>query len=267
MQLGHYELIKKLGSNLALGESFRTVCPECKGGSNNEKCFSIARVESGVVYNCFRAKCGIKGLVGETYRPHTGTKKSKIRPVYSGRLVNLPGAVFARFFLKYDISIDEVQKQGIKYAYDKGRILFPIYDYRGYTIGENLRALSPRQKPKAIINRFSENGVLLHMPLGIDLKEELVLVEDQTSAIKVNKVKACAALLGTNLTFDGLSLLKQIGIRKIILMLDSDNAGIAASIDLQAQLNPFFNVVNQILPQGKDPKDLPYEEIRKIICD
>jgi len=75
---------------------------------------------------------------------------------------------------------------------------------------------------------------------------------------------AAGALLGTNLTDDGLSLLHKIGIKKVVLMLDGDAAGRIATAKLSNKLSPFFEVVPVYLESGKDPKDIPLEELKEI---
>src|SRR3990167_3896921 len=182
------ELILQLGKHLAPDESFRTVCPACNGGHGKERSFTMKRVAAGITYNCFRAKCGVHGLIGDSSSSMAAKKEKKGREPYKGSLVDIPGAIFARFFIKYSLNHEDIDPQGIKFASDIGRLYLPIYDYRGYMVGENLKAVSLSQKPKALINKFSENVPMVHVPLGANLKDTVVLVEDQISAIKVNKV-------------------------------------------------------------------------------
>lgn len=267
MLSGFSDAIRKLGSSLTLDESVRTACPACFGGSKKEKSFTIKRIPSGIAYNCFRATCGVHGLIGDWHPAPNAEKKKKQKGPYMGSLISVSGALFSQFFLKYQLSVEDIEKQGIKFASEIGRLIYPIYDYRGYMIGENLRAVSPSQKPKVLINKFSDNVPLMHVPLGFEFKDKVVLVEDQTSAIKVSKLVPTIALLGTNLQDGGLSLLRQIGIKHITILLDADDAGISGSMKLQQRLGPFFNVTSIIIPHGKDPKDLDWTELNKILCD
>lgn len=259
-------IILQLGSSLGPDESNRTICPKCGGGQSGEKSFNITRVPSGLVYKCFRAKCGFEGLAGGILNPPSplGVGRKRREP-YKGNLVNIPGAVFARVFFKYGLEYKDVEDQGVKFASEIGRLYFPIYDYRGYVVGEILRAVSSSQKPKTLLNKFSDNVCLLYAPLGIDYKDRLVLVEDIISALKVNKVAPCMALLGTNCPDNCLSMLKQMGIKTIHLMLDGDDAGLAASLKLQHKLSPFFSTSNIILPQGHDPKDMTIGELEAFL--
>ena len=95
--------------------------------------------------------------------------------------------------------------------------------------------------------------------------DALVLVEDQVSAIKVSKVQYCAALMGTNLSDQGIKQLMTLGIKKVILMLDGDDAGLKASMKLQRELSAHFIVKPVLLEKGNDPKHKSLEELNKRI--
>ena len=254
-----------LGDSLIQGETLRTICPVCWGGRTKEKSFSITRIQTGFLYKCFRASCGKEGIVGATLahkkkdRVSTGLSKR-----YMGDFGALPPLVYEEYFKKYDLSVETIQNQGICFATDIGRIHFPIYDYRGWIIGENLKAVSKTQKPKNLINKFNDVP-LLHFPLGMDVGKTLVLVEDQVSAIKVSKLYPCASLMGTSVSDEGLKLLKQIGIKAVNILMDGDDAGVTASFKIGAKLEPFFDTRISFLPKHHDPKDISLDKLKEII--
>lgn len=255
--------ILKLAEDLTEGETKRTICPKCKGGDSSEKSFVVSVRQHKLLYKCFRAKCNISGLVG------INTSKGAVKKTYDKRykdnLSPIPESLWKLKFEKYGLSMDDIATQGISYAEKVNRIRFPIYDYRGYEIGELLRAITNEQKPKALITPF--NSVpLIHFPLGQKLDNVLVLVEDQVSAIKVSKVYPCAALMGTNLSDDGLTQLRQLSLTNITLLLDGDEAGINASKVLHNKIAPHtFRTTVIYLERGKDPKDLPLEELKDVL--
>lgn len=267
-------LLNDLASDLVAGEHERTVCPKCKGGGSGEHSFIITMQTYNAVYKCFRAKCGFQGAISLLPNPE---KKPKVpKKVYTGKLEPIPSSLWETHFKPYDISQATLLEQGISFATDINRIRFPLYDYRGYMFGENLRAISPEQKPKALINKFNDVPNL-HFPLRVSswpyssltTSSTIMLVEDQVSALKLSYVKYCAALMGTNLSDEGLMQLRQIGIKTVILMLDGDDAGLKASMTLKEKLSPFFIVKVILLEKGKDPKDLSMgqlnEEINKCL--
>lgn len=261
------EEIKQLGKELELDETLRTVCLFCGGGSRKERSFALTRNNVGLLYYCHRATCGKNGIVGhlgvgQIRESGIGNKQHKFRQ-YKGELSEVADSVRSDYLGKYGITKQECTEQGIRFAKTISRIYFPIYDYRGFQYGENLKAISTEQKPKTLINRWTD-GPLIHWPLGQKMVEVLVLVEDQVSAIKLSKICTTASLLGTNLKEEGLSLFRKIGITKIILMMDGDEAGYKATSKLNNMLSSFFKVYTSYLPLGKDPKDLSLEDLRRL---
>jgi len=244
----------------------RAVCPACNGGTSNEQSMVISLFNTGEIkFNCHRASCGVAGncltnvsVVGKSSKALSPKDKA-----YSGVITKIPQDLWEDKFRKYDISEQELEEQGIVYALDINRIKFPVFDYRGYLIGENFKAVHS-EKPKVLLRKFN-NVPVLHFPLGQKFTEELVLVEDQTSAIKVAGVAYCAALMGTNLSDDGLSQLARMGLTSIVLMLDGDTPGREATIKLHRKLSPFFRVKVVFIENLKDPKDLSKEEIYQCI--
>lgn len=263
------EEIKQLGKELELDETLRTVCLFCGGGSEREKSFAITRNTIGLLFYCHRASCrkqGIVGSVGMAARrknPDSVEDKKYKFTEYKGELSEVADSTYRDYLGKYGITKQECIEQGIRFAKAINRIYFPIYDYRGFQCGENLKAISIEQKPKTLINRWTDEP-LIHWPLGQKMAEVLVLVEDQISAIKTSKIVLSASLLGTNLKEEGLSLFRKIGITKIILMMDGDKAGYKATSTLNNMLSPFFKVYTSYLPLGKDPKDLSLEDLRRL---
>ena len=261
-RLGHQ--LRSLASELGTNETGRFLCPGCGGGSSKEKSLVITAYTHHIVYHCFRAKCGTTGALSTTGEVRQAPKvKAKPRP-YGGPLYPVPKEIHDLVFGKYELSPDVVRDQGITYAPEINRIRFPLHNYMGYVFGENLRGVLPEQKPKALMNKFNDVPSL-HFPLGMEVGSVLVLVEDQISSIKVAQVHPCAALMGTNLDLKGLKQLLVLGVKKVILMLDGDDAGLVASVKLSKQLLPFMETANCILPDGMDPKDLPLVKLKEMI--
>ena len=58
-----------LASEMELGQTIRSVCPRCYGGSSHEKSLTITLGEEGsLIWNCFRAKCDFKGVHGSDFK-------------------------------------------------------------------------------------------------------------------------------------------------------------------------------------------------------
>lgn len=269
--------IRELASSIPVGETGRYRCPSCFGGADHERSFVLTAFTHHAVYHCFRAKCGFTGAVSTSANTNPPSKAMRVPRPYRGALEPIPAEMHQAMFAKYELSELDIAEQGIGYAKEINRIRFPMYDYRGYVFGENLRAVTSEQKPKALINKFNDVPNL-HFPLRqfIDTGAQssfpcpytadvVVLVEDQVSAIKVSKVQYCAALMGTNLSDQGVKQLMTLGIKKVILMLDGDDAGLKASMKLQRELSAHFIVKPVLLEKGKDPKDLQLKDLNERI--
>lgn len=257
------EQILKLGSEVSLDSSIRVTCIFCE--AKDERSFSISRTSTGLLYHCFRASCGKKGIIGDTSRPFDNPEKRRSTyRHFSGDLSQLPELPFGKYFGTHGLERDYVQAQGIRFAPRDQRIYIPIYNSRGFQIGENLKAIHAGQKPRADMYRWGEE-LLIHFPLGQALEEVLVLTEDQISAIKTALIVPSAALLGTNMNDDCLTLFRKIGIKKIIRIMDGDHAGHKATIRIENKLRPFFETRAVYLPPGMDPKDCTLQQLEELL--
>lgn len=172
----------------------------------------------------------------------------------------------------------------------RGRLIFPIRDRRGQTIGFGARALSDEQQPKYLNSPetplFSKSNTLY----GIDLAREAIrvqklaiIVEGYTDVIVAHQegFKNVVASLGTALTEKQLSQLLRLT-RRYALALDADPAGAAATerglalarqalarkpvpipvgpglVAFEERLDAELLIVT--LPEGKDPDEVILDE-------
>lgn len=255
--------IKEMAADLAQGENRRFTCPFCE--AEHERSLSVTRIPAGWVFNCFRGSCKRSGLVGDSYGvPVNSPPKEKEYKQYDGHLSNLPTYLWHTAISKYGISFPTIREQGFKYATDEHRLYLPIFNYNGFQIGEMLKAVSQKDIPKSITYPWSKYP-LLHFPLKQCFSDTIILTEDIYSSIRTSEIGFSAALLGTNLTEEMFKLLKRIQIKKIVLLLDGDEAGIKASTRIYNKYNPFIPVHIKTLPQDHDPKDLSPFELSCII--
>ena len=93
-----------------------------------------------------------------------------------------------------------------------------------------------------------------------------VLVEDYLSAIKISlsvpSIISCA-LLGTHISDEIISYLKQIGVSNVIIMLDGNVWRVITGH--VSRLKGIFNCQGVYLDKDKDPKDLSLEQLKEII--
>ena len=119
----------------------------------------------------------------------------------------------------------------------RGRLMFPIRNRRGQTIGFGARALSDDDQPKYLNSPetplFSKSDVLYGLDVAKDAIRETnlaVIVEGYTDVIVAHQegFKNVVAAMGTALTERQLSQLKRLT-KRYALALDADVAGAAAT--------------------------------------
>jgi DNA primase len=195
---------------------------------------------------------------------------------------------------KHGFSPEEAVQAGVAYRKDetsqaldrfRGRLIIPIRDEKGRTVGFGARALSPDQEPKYLNSPqgalFNKSDLLFaydQARRAIRESESVVVVEGYLDAIQAhqNGYTNVVASMGTALTEKHLNTLARYA-KRIILALDSDSAGqkatqrgleVAGQVlgDSQRMVLDAGGVLRQAgrlkvdiyvlrLPQGKDPDD------------
>jgi DNA primase len=152
----------------------------------------------------------------------------------------------------------------------RGKLMFPIRDARGRTIGFGARALDdsmPKYTNSPQSPTFDKSSTLY----GIDLaaaeirKQELAIVmEGYMDVITAhqNGVTNAVASMGTAVTETQVATLKKLS-RNLVLALDADAAGEEAmlrTVGYENILNAEIRVI--VLPEGKDPDDIIREDVK-----
>ena len=257
--------INELGMGLHVGDSRRCVCPFCHGGSSHEKSFKITREPFGFLYICHRASCGKSGIRAGEFAGERKRKAFTPRS-FRGSVTDIPSDIFETTLGKFELSVTQVVEQGIRYIPSMRRLFMPLYDYRGFTIAENLKAVDRDVKPKSLLNQLVDVPKLF-FPLGYNKEcKEVILVEDWISALCVHyKTQlAVACIFGTYLPPEALAQCKLLFLR-LNLALDGDSAGMSAAAETQLHLIGQVDSKITLLPLGKDPKDLPKEELCQLL--
>jgi DNA primase len=158
------------------------------------------------------------------------------------------------------------------------RVMMPVRDIRGKTIGLSGRTLEEDVKPKYKNSKesqlFSRNSVLYGLyealeTFGKDRLEDLDVVEGQVDVISEWQIgrPACAAM-GSSLSPQQLRLLLRHA-KNITFMFDGDAAGVKAMIQVGSLLlehltdhEHTFKVV--ILPEGDDPHSLIQRDVEQF---
>lgn len=169
------------------------------------------------------------------------------------------------------------RKEGSQRPYDRfrGRLLFPIRDEQGRTVGFGGRVLassSDSREPKYLnspeTTLFSKGSLLYGMDLARDeiaRQRHAIVVEGYTDALMAHQCGICnvVAVLGTALGERHLKLLRRYADR-VTLLLDGDAAGQKRTnevLDLFLQHAVDLRVAT--IPAGQDPCELLCEQGRE----
>lgn len=152
----------------------------------------------------------------------------------------------------------------------KGRVIFPIHNLVGKTIGFGGRILKKDEKaPKYINSPESEIYNKSKVLYGLDLAKKAVrqedvcyLVEGYTDVISLHQggVENVVSSSGTSLTEEQIKQIKKFS-ENLTILYDGDNAGIKAALrGMEMVLEQGVNVKLVLLPEGEDPDSY----IRKV---
>lgn len=160
---------------------------------------------------------------------------------------------------------------GRPYDFFRGRLMIPIRDVKGRTVGFGARKLDDAAEgPKYINSADTEifhKGKLVYAldrALPVVRREgRIVLVEGYTDVMAAHQfgVGSVVAVLGTATTEDHAGLIRKTGARRISLVFDGDEAGRKAAYKaLHGLLHLEVEIDVVSLPGGDDPCDLLVRE-------
>ena len=238
------------------GERKTLACPFC-GGPNK---FTIGKIDGKLLWNCYRASCGAKGIYSGKRTPEevklfleNKNKKTFDRKVFpipsmTTSLNNSPET------LKYleQVNSLEAYEGGlvrVRYAPKENRVLFYTEDGLG-AVGRSLGGWGAKWCSYGNV----QSGI--HIGTG----DHAILVEDVASACSVSNVSGLVgvALLGTNLTNTLVQALSKY--TKVTLVLDNDASKKAIYL---LSKHP---IVTSVKLTKDDLKYLDKHKIREKLC-
>jgi hypothetical protein len=272
--------VRLLGLGLETDETLpNTVCPVCGGGHDKEKSFSVTRIDSGYVYNCFRATCHVSGFtpekshapnprtttksMGGTSKPEKiGGKAAKRNPFHFSTLN--PTAEQTQFLVdKFHFTEDEWRDVGIRYCAETQSYIVPIYNIHGFKVGNIDRSYNGRN-PKTINHWNVVERTNLYWPRHQEsVDKPLVVVEDFASAIKVGRFRQSVAILGSHFGDKEAQEMRSVS---DILVIALDPDANAQAFKLRDKYKLLFNKVI-VMALDKDPKDMNNRELEKTFGD
>jgi DNA primase len=156
-----------------------------------------------------------------------------------------------------------ISKEDKKYDRFRGRVMFPIHNLSGRTIGFGGRTLSTdKTKPKYVNSPESEIYHKSNVLYGIFFAKNAIiahdncyLVEGYTDVISIHMagIENVVASSGTSLTTEQVKLIRRYT-PNITILYDGDAAGIKASFrGIDMILEEGMNVKIVLFPDGEDP--------------
>ncbi len=183
-------------------------------------------------------------------------------------------ADFTRQLMSRDVDRKTLEDAGLinDKGQDKfrGRIMFPIHDLYGKTVGFGGRILDPESRAPKYLNSpatpvFEKKRMLYGLNLTRDYIRKtgyVILVEGYMdfAALFQHGIVNVAAALGTSFTEQHAVLLKRFA-RKVYLCFDADEAGMTAALRSFHILAPGGLFVHGVtLPRGEDPDSYVQEQ-------
>lgn len=164
-----------------------------------------------------------------------------------------------QWLFKYGIFNDDINKFNIGYSPKYNRVILPIFDneeliyYQARTLGD-----ISKDNPKYINVRTNAKDVFFKN-FSYPKNNDVVVVEDILSAIKVGKVTNSISLLGSYIPQSFSNVCREF--EQIYLWLDRDK--LKQSIKYANQLRLFTKV--KVIVSDKDPKEYNEQEIKGFI--
>lgn len=172
---------------------------------------------------------------------------------------------------KHEVDSETLIKSGIFSKTNSGlfsrfhrRLMFPIYDFQNRLIGFGGRTLDSEDKVAKYVNSdetdlFNKRRILYGLNLAkptIRKQQCVILVEGYMDVIACHQhgFSNTVACMGTSLTQEQVKLLKRLT-NTIYLMLDSDQAGIDATLRSIDVLKEFDFSIFVVPLEEKDPAD------------
>jgi hypothetical protein len=272
-------------AHLTLGETSRTItCPSC---GTSDKDFTVTRVDDGVIFNCYRSKCGLKGSMkfGGFIPPDIQEMKKKVKPPfnrYTGEIDTLTEQEKHNLHILYHIPVKhiDIEGWGVSRFHLCKRLILPIYNQLGNKIGieskyvkgwshneeKNRKEADELAGSKSLIfwDHPEDYTFRLHFPKvnsGVpflnkkDNSQVFVVVEDIPSAVSVGPYIPTIALLGSSINKSTLNFFHN---KSLIFCLDDDAT--TKAIDIIKKYMTIFSHAH-LIPLKKDPKNMTENEI------
>jgi hypothetical protein len=238
------------------------LCPACRGGTTKERTFSVSKRDGRLLWKCHRNSCGFKGSERTAAQTDSGarTKVPECRGVVGRTILRnsepLAGEVRKYLLERYGIREEAIAKYELGWDTETNRLCLPVQDFLGNRLGVNLRALDNRQ-PKTKLHA-EDNALSWYVN---HTTPDIIIVEDQFSAIRFSDYLCSVALLGTHLNEERLQEIKKHAKGNVFLALDKD--AWAKAVGYSIKYRSTLKLI--LLRLNKDGKDMSNEEMQDFV--
>jgi len=250
---------EKIGMSVDIGS-------EKKSPTKYSEEYKVMSLASMYFENCINTEAGLKA---KEYLKERGLTDEIIKDFNIG--LSLKDDSMYQFLKQKKITEKELLNLGLINQYGLeyhdvfiNRILFPIHNADGLTVGFTGRVYENNKTPKYLNSKettiFKKGNILFNYHRAKDAvrdKKRLIIVEGNMDAIRMyaSGFKNTIALMGTSLTKDQITLIKKLRV-PVTLMLDNDDAGYLATMTNGTLLEKEEITVDVVRLSGeKDPDE------------
>lgn len=151
-----------------------------------------------------------------------------------------------------------------------GRICIPLHDETGVLVGYAGRYPAdeaPDGVEKYLFPKGFSKSQLLFGLHGLQHDGAVVLVEGFFAAMWLQRLNIPAvAMMGTSISEHQVGLLRQAGVRNVLVLLDGDEPGRTALPRLLPALTGSFFVTHRELPDGTDPDTVDVDLLFRLVA-
>lgn len=149
-----------------------------------------------------------------------------------------------------------------------GRIVIPIQDRQGRVVAYAGRSIDNTEPKYKLPAGFHKSVELFNVWRAVNpMLETLVIVEGFFDCMKVHQAghSSVIALMGWSLSEHQEKVLLDIPFRRIVLMLDGDEAGKRAADEIALRLARRVFVRIASVPDGRQPDELSDDELKNVL--
>lgn len=267
--------IRHLAQDLAPGGTVRSVCPSCC--AEHEKSLAIRRDEQTphiLWVRCWRANCGFKARVKDQAGTRMLLLSHEDTPPPTTNIVPHPPITdeqLAKIGHFYNIPLNYLQKQGIRWEEDGKRLCMPWLNWYGDFLGwvEKRYDTSWHKSHHELLARDYAYRVAWPRTQNMD-PDYIILVEGLLDAYKIESMAPCVggnvracALLGARVSRVAAAHINQKVNKGLVILLDPDQWFMGA----QEVLNSFrpHGTSVRATTLGVDPKDANVQEMLDLL--